>query len=247
MPGNNVHFEVQRRCPVFMSLCAPSACAFAKLDMELHHHYMAGATSREGGSVLDVQRRVAERFTVVPPLYDDRSLCTASHIFAGGYAAGWATKHAHSEPECGIAAHLSYLFSVRAPARVLFFNTGHFCGAGGLSLSGMFLNCWFVGFALRPPQRCRSNPSVRRRLAVLPRFCRGRRTYCHRRQGRLSSMFFSLLPRPPTVCFPSLLCLRVDRAPTAIFSSHDNSVSGQPRTVCVRGPSHRSHPSRRHR
>lgn len=53
--------------------------------MELHYRY-----DPESGedTVLDVQRRVAERFAVIPPLPDDRSLCTASHIFAGGYAAG---------------------------------------------------------------------------------------------------------------------------------------------------------------
>jgi oligopeptidase A len=38
---------------------------------------------------LDIQRSVAERFTVVPPLDDDRFLCAFSHIFAGGYAAGY--------------------------------------------------------------------------------------------------------------------------------------------------------------
>lgn len=53
--------------------------------MELHHRY-----EPESGqdTVLDVQRRVAEQLTVIPPLPEDRSLCAATHIFAGGYAAG---------------------------------------------------------------------------------------------------------------------------------------------------------------
>ena len=37
----------------------------------------------------DVQRRVAARTTVLPPLPEDRFLCSFTHIFAGGYAAGY--------------------------------------------------------------------------------------------------------------------------------------------------------------
>ena len=36
-----------------------------------------------------MQRRIAERTTVLPPLEGDRFLCSFSHIFAGGYAAGY--------------------------------------------------------------------------------------------------------------------------------------------------------------
>ena len=36
-----------------------------------------------------VQRRIAERTTLIPPLAEDRFLCSFSHIFAGGYAAGY--------------------------------------------------------------------------------------------------------------------------------------------------------------
>ena len=36
-----------------------------------------------------VQRSVAERTTVLRPLAEDRFLCSFSHIFAGGYAAGY--------------------------------------------------------------------------------------------------------------------------------------------------------------
>jgi oligopeptidase A len=55
---------------------------FATLDLALH---------RALGTppVLEVQRAVAEQNTVLPPLPEDRFLCAFSHIFAGGYAAGY--------------------------------------------------------------------------------------------------------------------------------------------------------------
>lgn len=36
-----------------------------------------------------VQHELAKRFTVVPPLPEDRFLCSFSHIFGGGYSAGY--------------------------------------------------------------------------------------------------------------------------------------------------------------
>jgi oligopeptidase A len=55
---------------------------FATLDLALH---------REGlpRDVLEVQRSVAQQNTVLAPLAEDRFLCSFSHIFAGGYAAGY--------------------------------------------------------------------------------------------------------------------------------------------------------------
>ena len=58
---------------------------FAQTDLELHHRYRAGGAVTAG----DVQRAVARTSTVLPPLPEDRSLCGFSHIFAGGYAAGY--------------------------------------------------------------------------------------------------------------------------------------------------------------
>jgi oligopeptidase A len=58
---------------------------FATLDLELHHRYQPGGADK----VLDIQRRVAEENTVMAPLAEDRFLCAFSHIFAGGYAAGY--------------------------------------------------------------------------------------------------------------------------------------------------------------
>ncbi|RHY27942.1 hypothetical protein DYB32_006414, partial [Aphanomyces invadans] len=59
---------------------------FGALDLYLHHHYDPHATNE---SVFDVQQRLAQRYSVLPPLEDDRFLCSFSHIFAGGYAAGY--------------------------------------------------------------------------------------------------------------------------------------------------------------
>ncbi|MCK6489173.1 MAG: M3 family metallopeptidase, partial [Planctomycetes bacterium] len=56
---------------------------FATLDLELHHRALPGEPA------LAVQQRIAARFTVLPPLPEDRFLCGFTHIFAGGYAAGY--------------------------------------------------------------------------------------------------------------------------------------------------------------
>ncbi len=55
---------------------------FATLDLALHRAPLSE-------DVLEVQRRVAAENTVLPPLAEDRFLCSFSHIFAGGYAAGY--------------------------------------------------------------------------------------------------------------------------------------------------------------
>ncbi|TMW55867.1 hypothetical protein Poli38472_008515 [Pythium oligandrum] len=57
--------------------------AFGALDMHLHHSY-------DGEEPLfEVQKRLLSRYSVLPPLDEDRFLCSFSHIFAGGYAAGY--------------------------------------------------------------------------------------------------------------------------------------------------------------
>ncbi|MED6218360.1 hypothetical protein PIB30_026052 [Stylosanthes scabra] len=58
---------------------------FASLDLELHTKYVPGGPE----SIYDVDRRVSERTQVIPPLPEDRFLCSFMHIFAGGYAAGY--------------------------------------------------------------------------------------------------------------------------------------------------------------
>eukprot|EP00262_Sarcandra_glabra_P021187 TRINITY_DN87_c0_g1_i1.p1 TRINITY_DN87_c0_g1~~TRINITY_DN87_c0_g1_i1.p1 ORF type:complete len:788 (+),score=146.39 TRINITY_DN87_c0_g1_i1:23-2386(+) len=58
---------------------------FASVDLELHTKYIPGGSE----SIYDIDRRVSKQTQVIPPLPDDRFLCSFSHIFAGGYAAGY--------------------------------------------------------------------------------------------------------------------------------------------------------------
>jgi oligopeptidase A len=57
---------------------------FASLDLELHHGF-----DPKRDDPFAAHRRVAARTQVLPPLPEDRFLCAFSHIFAGGYAAGY--------------------------------------------------------------------------------------------------------------------------------------------------------------
>jgi oligopeptidase A len=57
---------------------------FATLDLELHHRF-----DPRGDDVAALVSRVAAQNTVLPPLPEDRFLCSFTHIFAGGYAAGY--------------------------------------------------------------------------------------------------------------------------------------------------------------
>jgi oligopeptidase A len=58
---------------------------FGMTDITLHTTYDPAGTE----TVFDVYRRLARRTSVLPPLPEDRFLCGFSHIFAGGYAAGY--------------------------------------------------------------------------------------------------------------------------------------------------------------
>jgi oligopeptidase A len=58
---------------------------FGFMDLELHARY----DPRGDETVFDVQRRIAAKTTPLMPLPEDRFLCSFSHIFAGGYAAGY--------------------------------------------------------------------------------------------------------------------------------------------------------------
>ncbi|MEZ4216864.1 MAG: M3 family metallopeptidase [Myxococcota bacterium] len=60
---------------------------FALTDLALHHRESPGEAG--GETPFDVQRRIARATTVLPPLPEDRFLCSFGHIFAGGYAAGY--------------------------------------------------------------------------------------------------------------------------------------------------------------
>lgn len=57
---------------------------FATVDLQIHEKPMDA-----GQTAFDVQRAVARENAVLPVLDEDRFLCSFSHIFAGGYAAGY--------------------------------------------------------------------------------------------------------------------------------------------------------------
>lgn len=59
--------------------------SFGFIDLALHH----GHDPHGAESAFDLQRRLAPRTSVMPPLPEDRFLCSFGHIFAGGYAAGY--------------------------------------------------------------------------------------------------------------------------------------------------------------
>lgn len=59
---------------------------FGKMDMEIHSSYDPKDMTK---SVFDIQHELAAEYTVMPPLAEDRFLCSFSHIFGGGYAAGY--------------------------------------------------------------------------------------------------------------------------------------------------------------
>ncbi len=58
---------------------------FARLDLALHHTYDPSGPE----APLDVKRRIAREVLVQQPLDEDRFLCAFTHIFAGGYSAGY--------------------------------------------------------------------------------------------------------------------------------------------------------------
>merc|ERR1719282_123579 len=54
-----------------------------KIDQTLHEQYKVGRDSNA------IEKEVARDVLVVQPLPEARPLCSFSHIFAGGYAAGY--------------------------------------------------------------------------------------------------------------------------------------------------------------
>lgn len=59
--------------------------SFGKLDMLLHDEFDPHGDE----TAFDVERAVTKEMSVLEPLPEDRFLCSFSHIFAGGYAAGY--------------------------------------------------------------------------------------------------------------------------------------------------------------
>lgn len=58
---------------------------FGLTDIELHHRHVAGGSETPH----DVFNRIARKTNVLPPRPENRFLCAFSHIFSGGYSAGY--------------------------------------------------------------------------------------------------------------------------------------------------------------
>lgn len=58
---------------------------FGWVDLELHSRYRADGPE----TVEQINQRIAATSSILPPLPEDSFLCAFSHIFAGGYAAGY--------------------------------------------------------------------------------------------------------------------------------------------------------------
>ncbi|MFK7827130.1 MAG: M3 family metallopeptidase [Oligoflexales bacterium] len=58
---------------------------FGLIDLVLHHSYDPSSAK----TPFDVQKEVASKTSVLPPLAEDYFLCSFGHIFSGGYAAGY--------------------------------------------------------------------------------------------------------------------------------------------------------------
>ena len=58
---------------------------FGVMDLYLHHDYQPTHPEK----VFEIQQALAKQYSLVQPLPEDRFLCAFSHIFGGGYAAGY--------------------------------------------------------------------------------------------------------------------------------------------------------------
>ena len=56
---------------------------FSILDLYLY------SKLKDNENILEVQKKIASQYSLLPPLDQDRFLCSFSHIFAGGYSAGY--------------------------------------------------------------------------------------------------------------------------------------------------------------
>jgi oligopeptidase A len=95
--GMTAHVETGEPLPddLFEKICAARTfragslmmrqLAFGKIDMLLHHRHDPNGSE----SAFDVERHVTQEMSVLPPLPEDRFLCAFTHLFSGGYAAGY--------------------------------------------------------------------------------------------------------------------------------------------------------------
>ena len=85
-PLPEADFQKLLRARTFMSGCATlRQVHFALTDLRLHSQW----TPELGISPDALRRELAPSTTVIPPIAEDHFLCAFSHIFAGGYSAGY--------------------------------------------------------------------------------------------------------------------------------------------------------------
>ena len=58
---------------------------FAITDLRLH----SSIDKNECKTANEIRKEVAKKTTIIPPIQEDQFLCCFSHIFAGGYSAGY--------------------------------------------------------------------------------------------------------------------------------------------------------------
>ena len=95
--GMTRHFETGEPLPdaLFDKICAARTfragsmfmrqLEFGMTDMMLH----TGFDPKGAATVFDVHQQIAQDLNPLPPMPESRFLCSFSHIFAGGYAAGY--------------------------------------------------------------------------------------------------------------------------------------------------------------
>ena len=85
-PLPEADFEKLKRSRTFMTgFSTLRQVHFALTDLRLH----SSCTPDLGISPDQMRRQIAATTTVIPPIAEDRFLCAFSHIFAGGYSAGY--------------------------------------------------------------------------------------------------------------------------------------------------------------
>ena len=95
--GMTAHYETGEPLPedLFEKICKARTyragsqmlrqIQFGLVDLELHHRFDPAGDE----TIFDVEKRISEQTAVMKPLSENRFLCAFSHIFAGGYSAGY--------------------------------------------------------------------------------------------------------------------------------------------------------------
>ncbi len=95
--GMAIHYQTGERLPddLFEKICKARTyraasgmlrqVQFSMIDMELHSHFDPNGSK----TPFDVQQEIAAKTSPMPPFPESKFLCAFSHIFAGGYAAGY--------------------------------------------------------------------------------------------------------------------------------------------------------------